>query len=142
MEGPMILETVARDLRGAVRTAWRTPGVTVAAVLALALGIGASTAMFSVVDAVLVRPLPFPESQALHRVFMGTASRNRYRDGLSYPQYRDLVAHTRAFESLGAWATDDAVLGGDVPERVLVRLALPSLLPTLRVQPARGRNFL
>jgi predicted permease len=138
----MILETVARDLRGAVRTAWRTPGVTVAAVLALALGIGASTAMFSVVDGVLLRPLPFPDSQSLHRVYMGTASRNRYRDPLSYPQYRDLVAHTRAFESLGAWANDDVILGGDVPERVLVRVALPSLLPTLRVQPARGRNFL
>jgi putative ABC transport system permease protein len=139
----MILETFVRDLRWALRMAWRTPGVTLAATLALALGIGASTAMFSVVDGVLLRPLPFPEAQALHRVYMGVASRDRYRDPLSYPQYQDLVTHNRAFESLGGWTDDDANLtGGDRPERVLVRFALPSLLPTLKVQPARGRNFL
>src|SRR5688572_17909079 len=120
-----LLDTFARDLRWALRMAWRTPGVTVAAVLALGLGIGANTAMFSVVDAVLLRPLPFPDAQALYRVYMGTASRDRYRDPLSYPQYRDLAANTRALDSLGGWVDDDINLtGAGTSQRVLMRYAL------------------
>jgi putative ABC transport system permease protein len=122
---------------------WRTPGVSVAAVLALALGIGANTAIFSVVDGVLLRPLPFPDSESLYRVHMGAGKNNRYDDPISYPQYRDLLEQSRTLESIGGWVDGDANLsGGAAAERVLTRIALPSLLPTLRVQPALGRNFL
>jgi putative ABC transport system permease protein len=89
---------LAQDLRGALRLARRTPGVTVAAVLALALGIGANTAIFSVVDGVLLRPLPFPDSQALYRVFVGNTRSpdSKIDDPLSFPQYQDVVTQARA----------------------------------------------
>jgi putative ABC transport system permease protein len=135
--------TLLRDLRFALRMLWRTPGVTAAAVLAVALGIGANTAIFSVVDGVLLRPLPFPDSASLYRVFMGSSKSASYDDPISYPQYQDIVGQTTTLESIGGWTDGDANLtGGASPERVLLRVALPSLLPTLRVQPARGRNFL
>jgi putative ABC transport system permease protein len=140
-----LLAAFVQDLRGALRLARRTPGVTVAAVLALALGIGANTAIFSVVDGVLLRPLPFPDSQALYRVFMGNTRTpgSKIDDPLSLPQYQDVVTQSRAFQSIGAWGDNDANLtGGPVAERVLVRFALPSLLPTLQVAPALGRGFL
>jgi putative ABC transport system permease protein len=143
MIGSSLLGTVARDLRGALRMSWRTPGVTIAAVLALALGIGANTAIFSVVDGVLLRPLPFPESEGLYRVYMGAGPNNPYDDPISYPQYKDIVARARSIENIGGWVDGDSNLtGGATAERVLIRVALPSLLPTLRVQPALGRNFL
>jgi putative ABC transport system permease protein len=143
MTGSGVLGGFARDLRGALRMSWRAPGVSIAAVLALALGIGANTAIFSVVDGVLLRPLPFPDSQALYRVFMGNTRHAHFDDPLSFPQYQDLVAQSRAFENIGGWVDGDANLSGSAtPERVLVRWALPSLLPTLGIQPALGRNFL
>jgi putative ABC transport system permease protein len=138
-----ILETFARDLRFALRMLWRTRGVSGAAILALALGIGANTAIFSVVDGVLLRPLPFPDSRSLYQIHTGTNRDEIHNDPLSYPQYQDLVAQARSFQSLGAWVDGDANLSGTAtPERVLLRSALPSLLPTLGVQPVRGRNFL
>ncbi|MDB4966156.1 MAG: transporter permease [Myxococcales bacterium] len=134
---------VGTDVRFALRMFKRSPGVTAAAVLALALGIGANTAIFSVVDGVLLRPLPFPDSRALFIVHTGNAKLNRFDAPFSYPEYQDLVAQTRTLESVGAWCEGDANFsGGAAPERVLIRLVTPSLLPTLRVEPVRGRNFL
>jgi putative ABC transport system permease protein len=137
------MSLLATDLRLALRMLWRNPGTTAAAVLAVALGIGANTAIFSVVDGVLLRPLPFPGSEALFLVNTGSPRLNRYDGPLSYPQYQDVVAQSRAFESVGGWVDGDINLaGGTAPERVLLRVATPSLLPTLGVQPVRGRNFL
>jgi putative ABC transport system permease protein len=134
--------TLASDLRFALRMLWRSPGVTAAAVLALALGIGANTAIFSVVQAVLLRPLPFPDSQTLYRVNTSFGKVSDPHNQVSYPQYQDLVARTRTLEGIAGWYDGDANLSGAAaPERVLLRVATPSLLPTLRVQPVRGRNF-
>jgi putative ABC transport system permease protein len=131
------------DLRFALRMLRRSPGVTAAAILALALGIGANTAIFSVVDGVLLRPLPFPRSDDLFAVHTGTTKFNHYDGPFSYPEYEDLVAQSRTLESAGAWVDGDANLtGANAAERVLIRLATPSLLPTLRIAPLRGRNFL
>jgi putative ABC transport system permease protein len=131
------------DLKFALRTMRRSPGVTAAAVIALALGIGANTAIFSVVDGVLLRPLPYPDSGALVSVHQGSTRQNRFTGPLSYPEYQDLVAQTRTLESAGGWVDGDINLSGaGSPERLLLRVATPSLLPTLRVQPVRGRNFL
>jgi putative ABC transport system permease protein len=108
----------------------------------LALGIGANTAIFSVVDSVLLRSLPLPDSQSLYAVHTGAASFNRFDGPFSYPEYQDVVAQTHSFQNIGGWVDGDANLtGGARPERVTMRWVLPSLLPTLGVQPARGRNF-
>jgi predicted permease len=143
MKARGFFETVAGDLRFAVRMLRRTPGVTAAAVLALALGIGANTAIFSVVHGVLLRPLPFPDSQALYRVNTNFGRKGYSTNPLSWPQYHDVADQTRTLASVGAWFDGDSnMTGASAPERVLVRLTTPSLLPTLGIQPVRGRNFL
>jgi predicted permease len=139
-----VIRSVVSDLKFALRTMRRSPGVTAAAVLALALGIGANTAIFSVVDGVLLRPLPYPDSSALFMVHHGSTRFSFVQGPLSYPEYLDVVAQTHTLENVGAWAEGDINLSGagGAPERVLLRVATPSLLPTLRVQPVVGRNFL
>src|SRR5262245_18421206 len=110
--------------------------------MALALGIGANTALFSVVNGVLLRRLPCPDAASLYRVYMGVGMQTRYVEPMSWPQVQDVMAQTRSIQSLGAWNDGDAYLtGASGPERVLVRAVLPSLLPTLGLQPELGRNF-
>ena len=137
------MQTLIQDLRYAVRGLIKKPGFTFIAVMTLALGIGANSAIFSVVDGVLLRSLPLPDSQSLYAVHTGAASFNRYDGPLSYPEYQDVVQQTRSFQSIGAWVDTNANLSDGVkPERVIMRVVLPSLLPTLGVEPVRGRNFL
>ena len=137
------MQQLVQDLRYAVRGLLRRPGFTFIAVMTLALGIGANSAIFSVVNGVLLRSLPLPNSESLYAIHRGTASLNRFDSPLSYPQYQDVVQQTRSFQSIGAWVDSDANLSDGVrPERVTVRIVLPSLLPTLGVDLARGRNFL
>jgi predicted permease len=137
------MHQLLQNLRYAVRGLLKRPGFTFIAVMTLALGIGANSAIFSVVNGVLLRSLPLPDSKSLYAVHTGAAIFNRYDGPLSYPEYQDVVQQTRSFENIGAWYDSDANMsGGTRPERVTVRLVLPSLLPTLGVDPVRGRNFL
>lgn len=137
------MSALVSDLRYAVRMLLRSPGTTIVAVLALALGIGANTAIFSVVDGVLLQPLPLPDSRALFAIHTGSTKLGRFGGPFSYPEYEDLVAQQHTLESVGGWADGDINLSGaEAPTRVLLRVALPSLLPTLRVEPVLGRNFL
>jgi len=137
------MQQLIQDLRYAVRGLIKRPGFTFIAVMTLALGIGANSAIFSVVDGVLLRSLPLPDSKSLYAVHTGAASFNRFDGPLSYPEYQDVVQQTRSFQSIGAWFDGDANLSDGVrPERVMLRVVLPSLLPTLGVEPVRGRNFL
>jgi len=137
------MDTLIKDIRYAVRGLIKRPGFALIAIVTLALGIGANSAIFSVVDGVLLRSLPLPDAQSLYAVHTGTASFNRFDGPFSYPEYQDVLAQTHSFESIGGWFDSDANLsGGPRPERVTLRVVLPSLLPTLRVQPVRGRNFL
>jgi putative ABC transport system permease protein len=130
------------DLKLALRMLARSPGVAAAAILALALGIGANSAIFSVVDGVLLRPLPYPQSQQLVRVYRTSARFGWLTSPFSWLNYKDLLAQNRVFENVAVWANRDANLSGaGAPERVLVRLASSTLLPTLRVAPIAGRNF-
>jgi putative ABC transport system permease protein len=129
-------------MRQTVRRLRRSPALTLTALLTLAIGIGASAAMFSVVNAVLLRPLPYPDSDRLvaltHRIDADG------RDGLPaspalYFTYRE---HNRTFESVALWAAGTAsVTGSTRPEEVQVVRATFEFLPTLRVVPARGRTF-
>ena len=137
------MQQLIQDLRYAVRGLLKKPGFTLIAVMTLALGIGANSAIFSVVDGILLRSLPLPDSESLYAVHRGAASFNRYDGPLSYPQYQDVVQQTRSFQSIGAWVDSDVNLSeGGRPERVTLRIVLPSLLPTLEVEPMMGRNFL
>jgi putative ABC transport system permease protein len=137
------MQQLIHDLRYAVRGLIKRPGFTLIAVMTLALGIGANSAIFSVVNGVLLRSLPLPDSQSLYAVHTGAAIFNRYDGPFSYPEYQDVVAQTRSFQSIGAWVDSDANLSeGARPERVMLRIVLPSLLPTLGVETVRGRNFL
>jgi len=120
------------DLKFAFRQLLKNPGFSAVAVVTLALGIGANTAMFGVVNAVLLRPLPFPEPGRLMLV-----------EGLfAAPDFRDLAEQNRSFEQLGASATVTFNLsGGGEPERVDGARGSASWLPTLGVQPLYGRNL-
>jgi len=137
------MQQLIQDLRYAVRGLIKRPGFTFIAVMTLALGIGANSAIFSVVDGVLLRSLPLPDSKSLYAVHMGLATFNRFDGPLSYPEYEDVVQQTRSFQSIGAWVDGDANLSeSGRAERAMVRIVLPSLLPTLGVETVRGRNFL
>ena len=111
-------ESVWRDIRYAMRTLWRTPGFTVVAVLALAVGIGANTAIYSLVDAVFVRGLPYPASDRL-MVLIGNVRRAAgvERRGTSYPDFADWRAQAKSFEDLALYTQGNASSGGFVGSR-------------------------
>jgi putative ABC transport system permease protein len=88
------------DVRYALRLWARNPGFTVVAMLTLALGIGANTTMFSVVNATVLKPLPFPRVDRLQTVWLGSATDPRHLNIVSWPNYRDWVTRSRSFESL------------------------------------------
>src|SRR5262249_9686381 len=113
MRGIRFIETVIQDLRYGLWMLRRNPGGAFVAALTLALGIGANTAMFSVANAVLLRPLPFPESERL--MFVEAENLAKF----AAPDFRDLATQNRSFSRLSAY-TDDMfnLSGGAVPERV------------------------
>ena len=115
-----------QDLRFALRGLIKRPGFALISIVTLALGIGANSAIFSVVDSVLLRSLPLPDSQSLYAVHTGAASFNRFDGPFSYPEYQDVVAQTHSFESIGGWYDSEANLYGGVQhERVLMRVVIP-----------------
>lgn len=133
-----MLDGMMQDVRFAIRAIVRGPGFAVVAVLTLALGIGANTAIFSVVDGVLLEPLPYPEADDLMDV------RELRRDGgtmsVSWPNFRDWREESTAFEGLFAYAArPTTVLGGDLPVTVPVAAVSAGLWATLGVAPVRGR---
>ena len=141
--GPSV-GSVCRDLRQDVRYAARVfskqPAFAAAAVLTLALGIGATTAIFSVVYGVLLKPLPFHEPErlvSLQQIAPHGAGAN-HGPG-TYLTYRE---NHQVFEGIGAWdPTEVSITGGGDPERVQGLLVSASILPLLRVQPMLGRAF-
>jgi len=133
---------LVQDLRYAVRLLLRTPGFTLLAALTLALGIGANAAIFSVINAVLLAPLPYgsPERLAIVYSQFPTMSFNRF--WTSAPEFLELRQKSRSFEELGAWTAGAAnITGGDEPVRVRVARVSAGLFPVLGVQPELGRTF-
>ena len=138
--GIPVLEHLVRDLRFGARMLRKDLSFTTIAVLTLALGIGANTAIFSVVNAVLLRPLPFPEAENL--VLVWATSAERSSDVASYPDFEDWKAHGRSFESMAAFSTRSVILEGrDQSDSVAAIQATPGFFETLRIQPALGRTF-
>jgi putative ABC transport system permease protein len=135
-------DSVGRDLRYALRGLRRRPGFTLAAVLTLALGIGATTAIFSVVYSVLIKPLPYPhpdELVRLRQVAPGLNSDDFMFDPTMYFTYRD---ENRTFASIGLWQQGSATVTGLAePERLTALRVTNGTLQALGVQPMRGRWF-
>src|SRR6185436_5387059 len=107
-----------QDLRFALRTMRKRPGFTLIAVITLALGIGASTAIFTVVDAGLLRGLPYKSSERLYHIWEHTPQKEFPQREFSYPDYQD-YQQNQAFEEIGAYTGGGGILSGrGEPERV------------------------
>ncbi|HEY7499008.1 MAG TPA: ABC transporter permease, partial [Vicinamibacterales bacterium] len=136
-------ESLVQDLRYAVRTLRRAPAFACVAVLVLAIGIGATTAMFSLVDAMLVRGLPYPQADRLV-VLIGNVQRagGVERRGNSYPDHVDWRARATSFEDMAAYTTLTTTLqGADEPERILGEAVSAPYFTLLGVSPTHGRGF-
>jgi putative ABC transport system permease protein len=139
------METLWHDIRFGLRMLAKAPGFTAIAVLTLALGIGANTAIFSVVNGVLLKPLPYPAPEQLVTVwgrFTGIGLPND-RNWFSAPEFRDLQELNKSFSDAAAM-TDDSfnITGGGAPERVVGADVSPSLFSMLAIHPVFGRIFL
>nr|MBA3260024.1 ABC transporter permease [Gemmatimonadales bacterium] len=133
---------MSNTIRIALRRLRRTPGFTAAAVLCLALGIGANTAIFSVVNAVLLRPLPFAEPERLVGVWEANPSRNSDRNVVSPANFLDWRAQNTVFEDIAAvYSTTGSITGTGEPEEIAVQAATAGLFPVLGLQPMLGRVF-
>jgi putative ABC transport system permease protein len=134
------MTTFLQDLRYALRMLLKSPGFTVVAVLTLALGIGANTAIFTVINAVLLRPLPYPQADRL--VFLGESSEQIPEMSIAMANFNDWRAQNSVFESMVAFQNDDAVLTGrGEPERLRLRRVTAGFTPTLKVTPLLGRTL-
>jgi predicted permease len=137
------LEILWRDVRYALRQLRNAPAFTAAAVLTLALGIGANTAVFAVVDAVVFRPLPYPEPNRLVAFASWVTRGTPHPDVLSYPNFFDFRSGNRVFEDFVCYRDEEFSLSGH-GEAIHVDGEIVSwdLFPLLRVQPELGRGFL
>ena len=128
------------DLRYAVRGLRASPGFTAVALLTLALGIGASTTIFSVANAVLLRPFPYHEPERIVRLYETNPTTDLF--SVSEPNYLDWRQRVRGMSQLAALAgTDASLLGDGDPQRLVALAATPSLFPLLGVRPILGRVF-
>jgi putative ABC transport system permease protein len=134
------MNTFGQDIRYGFRMLWKSPGFTLVTVLALALGIGANTAIFSVVNTVLLRPLPYPNGERI--VFIGEWSQQVPEMSVSYPNYQDWHAQQQTMEQLAAYRSANYVLTGvGEPERLDGRQVSARFFNVLGVTPTLGRNF-
>src|SRR5690349_17600637 len=135
------METFIRDLRYVTRAPLRTPGFFVVTVITLALGVGATTAIYSVINGVLLRPLPYPEADRIVQLWQ--LGERGGRGQVSDPNYDDWKAGTRSFSSMAQFTDGGVVSVSGASEPVRVRLAVVSsdFLSVLGVKPERGRWF-
>ena len=134
------MDDLWQDVRFALRSLARSPGFAVVAVLTLALGIGANSALFSVVNAVLLRPLPYADPDRVVRVKAGWEG--SYGNWLSQPEIVDLEEGVPSLAAVGSWTETSANLTGDgEPERVAAVAVMPEAFEVLGVEAARGRVF-
>jgi predicted permease len=141
------LESILADLKLTFRRLRKSPGFTVTVLLTLAIGIGANTAVFSVINRVLLEPLPYPHSDQLIALWLnapGAGGLASFSSGLqlSPSMYITFSDHNRVFQSMGIWSSGRAnVTGLDKPEEVQAALISDGILQTLGVPPMLGRWF-
>src|SRR6267154_141899 len=139
--GVAIFETLVQDVRFSLRGLRKSPGFTFVAVMTLALGIGATTAIFSVVDATLLHPLPYPQPEQLVSIqddLPGVGARDV---GMSEPEWQDLQ-HSGIFEYVSpTWFDENNLTGSSQPARVRLLIVAPNYFALLGVKPQLGRAF-
>ena len=134
------MQTLIQDIRYAVRSLLKRPGFVVIAVTTLALGIGANTAIFTVVNSVLLRPLSFPQSEAIVAFDAINPSKGFTEGPMSIPDFTDWKNQSQSFEQMAAFVPIGAILvSNDEPERVRTGLVTTDFFPLLRTAPFRGR---
>src|SRR4051812_35402463 len=136
------MDILLQDVRFAMRMLWKSPGVSLVAILALTAGIGANTAIFSVVNAVLLQPLPYAHPERLVTIWGGLEGTKHERTSVSYADFEDWKRDLKSFDRVAAWNYGSALLqnGGEQTPPRGVRAAA-ALLPSLGVQPELGRYF-
>jgi putative ABC transport system permease protein len=131
-----------QEVRFALRMLMKNPLFTIIAVATLALGIGANTAVFSLVNALLLRPLPYKNPGQLVLIWQQFLNQGLERIPVSPPEYLDYEKQTSSYQKLAAFDYANFNLtGSDIPERVQGAVVTPSLFPLLGVEPVRGRVF-
>jgi putative ABC transport system permease protein len=137
-----LVETSWQDLRFAARMLRKNPGFALVAVLTLALGIGATTALFSIVKAVLLKPLPYYEASRLAVLWTDNLRQNLHQERTSYPNFEDWRKLNTSFEDMAfASAFTVNMTIGEEPERLLAGRASASLFSLMGVKPTLGRTF-
>jgi predicted permease len=135
-----LLDSFWQDLRYAGRMLRKSPGFTTVAVLTLALGIGANTAIFSIVDGVLLNPIPYEQPDRLVSIY-GTSA-NGTKNSISYPNFLDWQRDNQTFETLAAWRGGSfSMTGSGDPEVLTGQMVSANFWAVLRVQPLFGRVF-
>ncbi|HEX5884332.1 MAG TPA: ABC transporter permease, partial [Pyrinomonadaceae bacterium] len=136
------MENLRGDIRYAFRNLLKRPGFTVIAVVTLALGIGANTAIFSAIHALLLKPLPFPELDRVVAIWDKLPSRGLMHNEVAMANYLDWQAQNQSFEQLAVYRWWSANLTGvDTPERIQGFLVSANYLDVLGMKPIMGRNF-
>jgi putative ABC transport system permease protein len=137
------IEDLLQDLRYGTRRLARRPGLSLLAILMLALGIGATTAIFSLAHQIIIEPLPYPDGYRLIRIYGRNEERGWLQMSVSAPNFVDLRSLNGSFESMGAYTFGSAVLTDlGEPERLSAGRITPELFPLLGIEPLEGRNFL
>src|SRR5262245_46347633 len=137
------MESLLQDMRYGARMLFKNPGFTLIAIVTLALGIGANTAIFSVVNTVLLRPLPYPQPERLIRIWRAASSTGLNPYNLSTPDYCEFRDKCRSCEQMGAYYPGSVnLLGRDEPERIEGVIVTANLFPLLQAPPMLGRSFL
>jgi putative ABC transport system permease protein len=137
------METLLQDLRYAVRLLQRRPGFTIVAVLTLALGIGANSAIFSIVNAVMLRPLPFKEPERLATLWERNPKEGYEQNPPAVPNFVDWRSRNKSFEQIAIYTFDRKfnLTSGDQPERIEGAQVSPNIFELLGVSPISGRVF-
>jgi putative ABC transport system permease protein len=134
------MQTIGQDLRYGARMLAKKPGFTLLIVITLALGIGANTAIFSAVNAVLLRSLPFADAEQLMMVYVKTPREDR--NFVSYPDLEDWRGQSQSFSELAGWVPQSVNLTGrDEPTRLIGGFVTANFFPLLKVAPSIGRDF-
>ncbi len=136
------LENTSKDVRYAWRMLWKNPGFTAAAVISLALCIGANTAIFSMLYALVIKPLPYRDARRIVEIYNSFPKAGLDKLFSNFGQYFDFKQHTKAFAELGLWRLDDYTLGDkESPLRIPGVVATAEMFDILGVQPLLGRFF-